>query len=136
MPEAIKIEGLREFQRGIKAMDKELPKALRMAFNAAADIIVADARSQVPSDTGRARGTVKARSTQTSARVAGGGNRAPYYPWLDFGGRIPRGPSRPFLPKGRYIYNAYFRRRDSGEFQDALQDGLVDVARQAGIEVT
>ena len=50
--------------------------------------------------------------------------------------RIPRGPSRPFLPKGRYIYNAYFRRRDSGEFQDALQDGLVDVARQAGIEVT
>jgi hypothetical protein len=136
MTEPIHIEGLREFQRGLKAIDKDLATVLRVAFNDAADIVVADARPRVPSRTGRAKGTVKARSTQTAARVVGGGNRAPYYPWLDFGGRLPRGASRPFLKEGRYIYNAYFRARDSGRFQDALQDGLVDVARKAGIEVT
>lgn len=139
MPEdAVRIEGLREFQRGLKALDKDLPKALRLAFNEAADIVVDDARPRVTSRTGRARGTVKARSTQTAARVVGGGNRAPYYPWLDFGGRVGRRRSvkRPFLKNGRYIYNAYFKARDAGRFQDALQDGLLDVARQAGIEVT
>ncbi len=133
---AIRISGLREFRAGLKAMGKDLPKALRIAFNDAADIVVADARPRVPSRTGRAKGTVKARSTQTAARVVGGGNKAPYYPWLDFGGKIPRGPSRPFLKEGRYIYNAYFKAKRSGRFQDALQKGLVGVADSAGIEVT
>jgi len=134
--DAIQIQGLREFQRGLKQMDRDLPKALRIAFNDAANVIVSDARPRVPTRTGRAAGTVKARSTQTSARVVGGGNRAPYYPWLDFGGRIPRGPRRPWLPKGRYIYNAYFRARDSGRFADMLEKGITNVARSAGIELT
>jgi hypothetical protein len=134
MTDAVKIEGLREFRLGLRDLNADLPKALRLAFNDAADLIVSDARPKVASRTGRAASTVKARSTQTSARVVGGGNRAPYYPWLDFGGRIPRGPSRPFLPKGRYIYAAFFRRRD--EFTDRLQDRLVEVAHAAGIEVT
>lgn len=130
------IEGLSEFQRNLKALDRDLPKALRIAFNDAADIIVSDARPRIPSRSGRARGTVKARSTQKQARVSGGGNRAPYYPWLDFGGRVGRRKSvhRPFLTDGRYIYNAYFRRR--GEFADAMEDAIVKVASQAGIEVS
>lgn len=139
MTDAIKIEGLREFTRGLKDMDRDLPKALRLAFNTAADVIVSDARTHVPSRSGRARSSVVARSTQTKARVEGGGRRAPYYPWLDFGGSVGRNHSvkRPFLGReGRYIYKAYFRRRDSGEFQDALLDGIKTVARDAGIEVT
>lgn len=138
MTSAVRIEGLRELQRGLKSLDRDLPKALRLAFNDAADIIVDDAKPRVPRLTGRAAGTVKARSTQTAARVTAGGSRAPYYPWLDFGGRVGRRRSvrRPFLKDGRYIYNAYFRRRDSGEFQDALQDALVQVARRAGLGVT
>lgn len=139
MPDAIKITGLREFTRGLRSMDRDLPKALRIAFNDAAQIIVDDARPRVPARSGRARGSVKARSTRTAARVVGGGNRAPYYPWLDFGGRVgPRGSvTRPFLGRtGRYIYNAYFKRRDSGEFQQGLSDALVKVARAAGLEVT
>lgn len=139
MTDAVKIEGLREFTRGLKEMDRELPKALRLAFNSAADVIVADARGRVPSRTGRARGSIVARSTQTKARVEGGGRKAPYYPWLDFGGSVGRRRSvkRPFLGRtGRYIYTAYFRRRDSGEFQDLLMDGIKRVAHDAGIEVT
>lgn len=136
MSEPIKVEGLREFNRALKRMDSDLPKAVRLAFNEAADIIVQDARPHVPARTGRARGTVKARSTQTAARVVGGGNRAPYYPWLDFGGRVGRRKSvrRPFLKDGRYIYAAYDRRK--AEFIDVMAQKLVDVAEGAGIEVT
>lgn len=136
MTDAVKIEGLNEFVRGLKDMDRDLPKALRLAFNSAADIIVSDARTRVPTRSGKARSSVVARSTQTKARVEGGGRKAPYYPWLDFGGKIRRA-QRPFIGRtGRYIYNAYFRRRDSGEFQDLLLDGIKDVAHRAGIEVT
>src|SRR5262245_21926026 len=136
MAEAVKVEGLREFVRGLKDMDRTLGKAVRLALNDAADIIVSDAKPKVPTRSGRAAGTVKARSTQTAARVVGGGNRAPYYPWLDFGGRVGRRQSvrRPFLKDGRYIYAAYDRRR--GEFIDVMAENLVDVARSAGIEVT
>lgn len=129
----LQIDGLRQFQRNLKALDGELPKALRMAFNDAADIVVSDARPRVPKRRGRARASVKARSTQTAARVVGGSRRVPYYPWLDFGGRIRSG-NRPFLTNGRYIYNSFFRKRD--EFEDAMVDALVTVGRQAGLEVT
>ena len=133
---AIKIDGFREFRDRLKAMDRDLPKAIRLAFNEAADIVVTDARSRVPVLTGAAKASVKAASTQTKARVKGGGNKAPYYPWLDFGGHVGpnRSVERPFLTNGRYIYNAFFRRR--GEFVDAMSDALIKVARQAGIEVT
>jgi hypothetical protein len=126
---------LREFVRGLKQMDRELPKAVRLAFNDAADIIVQDARPRVPAQSGRARGTVKTRSTRTMARVVGGGSRAPYYPWLDFGGRVGRRRSvkRPFLKDGRYIYRAYDLHKN--EFIETMRDNLLDVARSAGIEV-
>jgi HK97 gp10 family phage protein len=137
----LRIEGLREFNRNLKALDSDLPKAVRLAFNAAADIIVDEAQARIPSDTGKARKSVKARSTRTQSRVVGGGNRAPYYPWLDFGGQIgsrsgkARGGRgrRPFLKHGRYIYNAYFRNK--GEYQKVMEAELVDVAQRAGFEV-
>lgn len=132
----VQVTGLNEFKRGLRDMDRELPKALRVALNTGAEVIVDDARPRVERRTGRAASTVKARSTQNKARVVGGGNRAPYYPWLDFGGRVGRGRGvdRPFLTNGRYIYDAFFRRRD--EFVDVMRDELLDVARTAGIEVT
>jgi len=134
----VKIDGLTEFQSGLNDLRRDLPKALHMAFNDAADIVGPDARARVPSRTGRAKGTVKARSTETSATVTGGGSGAPYYPWLDFGGRVGRRRSvkRPFLVEGRYIYNVYFRAEGSGRFQDSLTNGLMTVARSARIEVT
>lgn len=135
MTGAIAIDGLDQFRANLKVMDRELPKALRLAFNAAADIVVQDAKPRVPSKTGAARGSVKARSTQAFARVSGGGNRAPYYPWLDFGGRVGKGRSvkRPFIKDGRYIYDAYYRNRP--RFAEVLEQQLLDVAAQAGVEV-
>ncbi len=136
MAVGVQVEGLREFQRALKTLDREHPKALRLALNDAANVIVDVAQPRVPRRRGRAAASVKARSTQKAARVVGGGSRAPYYPWLDFGGSVGRRGSvrRPFLKNGRYIYDAFFRNRD--EFVDMLEERIVDVARRAGLEVT
>lgn len=135
MQDPIKVEGLAEFSRSLKRLDSSLPKALRIALNQAADVVVREALPRIPKRTGRAKSTVKAMSTRTASRVSGGSKRAPYYPWLDFGGRVGRNRSveRPFYKSGRYIYQAYYDKTD--EVQAALTGALVDVARQAGLEV-
>lgn len=136
MTDAIRVTGLREFRLGLKSMDSGLPKTMRVTLNDAAGVIVTDARTRVPRRSGRAAGSIRARSTQTMARVSAGGGRATYYPWLDFGGRVGRRNSvvRPYVGKhGRYIYRAYMTRKSA--FAEALSDGLVDLARRSGIDV-
>lgn len=138
MPETIKIDGLAEFTRNLKKINKDLPKAVRLAGNKAADIVVAQARPRVPTGPGKgghAKSSIKAKSTRTAARVSGGGKRYPYYAWLDFGGRVgpDRSVKRPFLREGRYIWKAFADNRSKVE--DVLTDALIDVARQAGVEV-
>lgn len=133
MADAIQIRGLNEFVKSLKSLDNDLPKALRVAFNAAGEQIVMEARSKVPSRSGRARASVRGSSTQKAFRIAGGSKRVPYYPWLDFGGTAPRAGKRPYLKDGRYIYAAYFRHRD--ELAGRLESALLDAARAAGVEV-
>ncbi len=137
MPEAIKVVGLAEFNRSLKRLDAELPKALRVALNQAADVVVGAAQAQIPRRTGRAAASIRAASTRTAVQVRAGGAKAKWYPWLDFGGRVGRKRSvkRAFIKEGRYLYAAYFRKRDSGEFGEILTAALLDVARQAGVEV-
>jgi len=136
--EAIRIDGLAQFSRNLRKLDSDLPKALRVALNDVAGLVITDARPQIPRRTGRAQASVKPRSTRTAVRVAAGGTRAPYYPWLDFGGRVgPRkSVRRAFLEEGRYLYRSYFRMKAAGDLQEALESALLRVARQAGLEVT
>jgi hypothetical protein len=131
----IRVIGLKEFRASLKEVDQELPKALRIALNKSVEIIVDFAHAHIEVKSGRAKRSVKARSTQTTARVQGGGKKASHYAWLDFGGRVGKDRSiyRPVLKNGRYIYNGYFRNRD--RYGELLQESLVDVARQAGIEI-
>jgi len=133
--EPIKITGLAEFNRNLKKLDKDLPKVLRLAHNEAAQLIVDWAQPRVPRKSGRAAGTVKAKSTRTESRVQGGSKRAPYYPWLDYGGKVgpKRSVKRQFLKEGRYIYPALSA--NYGKFAELLAEKLIDVARQAGVEV-
>jgi hypothetical protein len=86
----------------------------------------------VPRLTGRAAGSIKVASTATAARVQGGGKRVPYYPWLDFGGRVGRrhAVNRPFLKEGRYIWAAFAEHR--GEVQKKLRSELTKLARVPG----
>lgn len=135
MADVIKIDGWAEFNRNIRKMDSDLPKMLRLVANDAANIVVDWARPRVPTQSGTAARTVKAKSTRTEARVQGGSKSAPYYPWLDFGGRVGRKRSvaREFVKEGRYIYAGLAATND--EVHMALIGGLLQVAEAAGIEV-
>jgi len=136
VPEPIKIAGLREFQRALKTMDGESQKQLRVVLNTAADTVAAGAARRVPRRTGKAAASLRAMSSQREARVMGGSKKAPYYGWLDFGGRIGRDKSqrRPFVSGGRYMYPTYSANRDS--IYKALQQGLAQLARTSGLEVS
>lgn len=133
--EPIRITGLAEFNRNLRKLDADLPKALRLAHNEGAQIIVDYAAPRVPRKSGRAAGSVKARSTRTESRVQGGSKRANYYAWLDFGGKVgPRkSVHRPFIKEGRYLYPALSASYD--QFAELLAEKLIEVARQAGVEV-
>lgn len=133
----IQVQGLREFQTALRRMDSDLPKQLRVALNKASEEVIDYAEARFPKKTGRAAASLKARSTQREARVALGGRRAPYAPWLDFGGqgRVKGRPSpRPFLKEGRYVYKGLAERR--GRITEILSEALSDLARDAGLEVS
>ncbi len=138
--EVIQITGLREFRKALKDIDGESNKRLRLIGNDAAKLIVADAAPKVPLGPGRkghARYSIKVRSTQTAVRVAEGGNRYPYMPWLDFGGTIRqlhRKIRRPFRYEGRYIWSSWDGKQD--EVGKLLADGLAELAKDAGLTVT
>lgn len=144
----IKIDGVRELQAALKDADGEAQKQLRVVFNDVAETIAAGTRRRVP--TGgpkvgkrrkykRAKETVRASSGQREAIVKAGGAKAPYYPWLDFGGNIvqhkrKRIIKRPFVQEGRYLYPTFGANRDN--IHRALITGLDNLARQVGWEVT
>jgi len=114
---SIRVSGLRELNRSLRSLDKEAPKALRLAGNKAALIIVNEAKPKVPigpAAGGHAATSIKAASTRTAARVSAGSKRFPYMPWLDFGGRVGRNKTtvRKFIKTGRYVWKAYDDRRD------------------------
>lgn len=135
MTEAIKINGLDQFVRNLKKLDADLPKALRVGLNAAGQIVVDYAKPKMPRRTGRAASTVKAKSTASRVRVSEGGNKAPYVPWLDFGGRVGRKRSivRPFFKEGRFLYAGLNAEYD--KVYAAVEGALLDAARSAGVEV-
>lgn len=135
MADAIRIAGLDEFQSGVAALGRELPQAVRMALGDATGLIADEARRGVPTLTGRARGSVRIVTSDGESTVTAGGSSAPYFGWLDFGGAVGRNGSvrRPFLPDGRYVYNAFMRHRS--EYDELGDEVLTEAARAAGIEI-
>lgn len=131
----VDVKGLKEFNRSLKSLDADLPKATRIALNGCSDFLIAKTLPLIPRRTGRAAKSLKAKSTRTSVRIGVGGKQAPYYPWLDFGGAVGKGRSvrRPFHTEGRYLYPTLRRNRD--EFTKIMQGAILDVARGAGLDV-
>ena len=62
--------GPAQFSRALRKLDADAPKGLRLAFNEAAEVVVARVRPKIPKRTGRAARSLKAKSTRTQARVA------------------------------------------------------------------
>lgn len=131
----VKVAGLNEFRRGLRGIDKGTGKAVRVALNDVAEVFLGFVRPQVPARSGAARGSLRAQSSQSTAKVAAGGPRAPYYAWLDFGGRVGRRKQtrRPVLAGGRYIYPTLERHRD--DIQSAMLKALAQLAQTNGVDV-
>lgn len=131
----IKITGLAEFNRSLRKLSKDAPKALRLVGNEAAQFVVKGAQAEIPTLTGAASNSIRASSTRTSARVRAGGAKVPYYGFLDYGGSVGINDSvhREFIKTGRYLYPAFEGSRD--QVQETLDKGLVEVAENAGLVV-
>lgn len=131
----VAVEGLAGLNRSLRQLDSDAPKGLRLALNSSADILIAETRKEIPTRTGKARASLKAASTRTSVRIRVGGAKAPYYPWLDFGGRTGKNKSvnRRFYKEGRYLYPTL--RRERAKFEDAITRALGDLARSSGLDM-
>lgn len=129
----IKIDGLREFQRALKQAEDGLQKELRLMFNDVVTVVADSARAMVPHSSGAAAASIKPQSTQRMGQIKAGGAKAPYYAWLDFGGRVGRHKSvhRDFLKSGRYLYPSYSKHK--GEIEQKLVEGLTELLRKSGL---
>lgn len=141
----IRFTNIDGFVRALKKVDRELPKQFRRRLYKIAKVVSTTARQRMnfKHPSGRAEKSVKPRATQKGASIEGGGERVPYYPWLDFGGSVGRG-HRPGIgwsgsvkrlspPGGRYIYPAIAKHRDDTVRE--LVDAVEDSARRAGFKV-
>lgn len=135
-PDSLQVEGLRELSRALRRLGSALPKALRIAGNEAADIVVQEAQRRIPKRSGKAARSIKAKSTRTAVRISSGGNRAPYMPWLDYGGPVGRNDAtvRPFIADGRYVYPSFSDKRE--KVNDTYRESLKRIASDAGLEMS
>lgn len=133
MADEIRVEGLAELRRAFRDLDKEAKKGLRLANKSASEIVAEAARAKVPVRTGRARASVRATATQSSASVKEGGAQAPYVPWLDYGGAVGRNKAtvRPFVKGGRIIYPAV--RENEQRVVESYDDAIHAAIRAAGL---
>lgn len=117
-------------------MDSQLPKGVRLALNTVADVLIDAVRPKIPRKTGAAAASLKASSSQTQARISAGGRKAPYYPFLDFGGRVGRKKAtrRQYIPGGRYIYPTLAEKQD--DIQAAMFKAVAMLAETNGIAVS
>lgn len=135
--QTIRIEGLVELQKALRKADSDLPKRLRLANKAGAEVVAAEARQRVnqvaKNPTGRTERSIAARAEQRGASVKGGGARVPSYAWFDFGGRVGRNKSvvRPFIKGGRIIYPALAAK--GSEAVDKYDNEIDALLRDAGL---
>lgn len=81
----VRVRGLAELRRALRAMGDDLPRQLRETLRRAGAGVASDARGRAPRRSGRLAGRVTARATQLGARV---GSTLPYAPVIEFGGVI------------------------------------------------
>lgn len=137
MPNAIAVEGLVELRKALlEAGGLPLQKKLRARFLKIGQEVAAEAKTHVPVKTGRARDSIRAGASGTTAYVAGGKSTVSYYGWLEYGGVLkPTGNrrntiSRPRKPGGRYLYPAIEKKRD--RIQSEALEAFRDSAREVG----
>jgi hypothetical protein len=131
----VRIEGLAEFQKAIKFIQKKMPTAGRDAARASADATVRYARPKVPVITGTTVNSIDS-ETVFEGGVVTGGEGLEHYAYLELGGRSGRRHAhyRPYIANGRYIYPAYEENQDL--VTKAMQDELKKIVRLAGLKIS
>lgn len=111
----VEIDGLREFRRALKKVDKDLPKEMRATMRRmVADPIAAKIKTKVPVGPGKGghwRDAIRGGATQRNAYIQWGKAKIPYAGWMEFGGQLPSKRSgkrarymRPRADNGRWVY--------------------------------
>jgi hypothetical protein len=137
--DAVRIEGLADLRKGLRKIDPALAKEFRNEILPIAQQVASDARSRVPSRSGRAAASIRGGVSGNNAYVAGGKKSVPYFGWLDFGSRSPRtGNPRSVGPwknsgtgpsKGRFIYPAINQNR--GAIERRAAQAIDDIIERA-----
>jgi phage gpG-like protein len=122
---AVRIEGLREFRRDLRALERDAPKALNVAFKEAAQPMVSRAQQLTPRRTGRLASSIRATTRGDRLFI---GSRLPYASLLHWGGVIrPKGAPITFR-RTEFITRAVADKQD--ELIDRLGDAIEDSARR------
>lgn len=87
----VHVEGLAALMRAMVRVAPEARKQLRTAAKNVGGKLASQTAAKVPKRTGNAARSLKPSVKGNDVLVTGGGGRAPYYPWLDFGGTVGRG---------------------------------------------
>lgn len=131
----IDVDGLRIFQRDLRAVDKELPRQLRVINLKAATLVADDARGRAEAAggaLGKAAPSIKPVAQQRSAGVRIGGARYPFALGGEFGS-IQYKQFQPWRGNGSDAGYALYpaKRANTERIVDMYGDMLLDLARIA-----
>lgn len=134
--ESIQVQGLREFQAALKALDDRLPRELAQANYEAADHVVAREASRrarsLGGVAGKAAASIKAAKQQRAAAVSIGGPQFPFALGAEFGGQR-RPTTQQFKPwkghEGYFLWPAI--RETKPQFMEVYERAIDDLMRRA-----
>lgn len=129
------VTGLRDLGKALKDLDTEAKQLMSNSLKGIAEGVASDVRSRVPHKTGALAASYKARGSVGGAAIAWSGTKAPYAPWIDFGGKVgkDKSVSRPFIKGGRYLYPAIAD--NMADISDLVADAINDVVTKYGLKV-
>jgi hypothetical protein len=104
------IVGLKALRRDVAQLTTDTSSALyegiKAAGRLAAGPVASATRSALPRVTGTLAGDVRTSGTRTGAAVRMGRAAVAYAGWIEFGGSLPGGQARDYIPTGRYLFPA------------------------------
>jgi hypothetical protein len=113
----VKVEGLRELNRALRAVPAEYRKAQKEIHRKTAEPVAKAAKPLAPNQTGRLEQSIRALGSQRAGTVAAGGARLPYAPPIHWGWPARNIAPQPFLvdaleAREEMVVDIYFRETD------------------------
>jgi phage gpG-like protein len=126
MDSAIRVEGLRDLRRDLKAIDKGLERELRDHLKEAAEAVLPTARALAPKRSGALAASLKATATGQRASIR---SRLPYANAQHWGGTV--GPKKTSYITGKHFVSRAVEMKQA-VVVDKVGDGIDALARKHG----